>query len=340
MHVEGRRPSADRDPERGTEIVQGLGRAERDRIAALRSSGQFFWLDISLSETRLADLGEVLDLPERALQALNVRPAHPGSQKLYADGDCVVFRYGCYIEAADVAGGSAYRTRSLAVQVLVSSDYMLTVHAERVSLPRALDPHLAAGRTRQYVVYAVLEAMVDSAFDALDEVEAELDALAMMSADLRGGRVRMATLRAITARLTRMRRGFGPNRAHSQRIGLEIEGLHGLETDDERYLDRLAEQVDRLANAIESASETMATLVDLRLNETSYWLTVVATIFLPLTFITGFFGMNFGWMTDLIDTQLAFLLLGVGGCGAAVLVVWRFLVRTLPVEADRAGQRR
>jgi magnesium transporter len=320
--------------------VQGIGGEERDRIAMLRSRGQFFWLDISLSETRLADLGETLDLPERALQPLNVRPAQPGSQKLYADGDYVVFPYGCYIEAADVEGESVYRTRSLAVQILVSSNYILTVHAERDSLPRALAPHLPGGRTSQYVVYAVLEAMVDSAFDALDEVEAELDALAMMSADLRGGRVRMATLRAITARLTRMRRGFGPNRAHFQRIGLEIEGLHGLETDGERYLDRLAEQVDRLANAIESTSDTMATLVDLRLNETSYWLTVVATIFLPLTFITGFFGMNFGWMTDQIDTELAFLLLGVGACVAAVLVVWRFLVRALPVEADRARQRR
>ena len=51
----------------------------------------------------------------------------------------------------------------------------------------------------------------------------------------------------------------------------------------------------------------MAKLIDLRLNETIYWLTVVATIFLPLTFMTGFFGMNFGWMVGEIDTAAAFL---------------------------------
>ena len=43
------------------------------------------------------------------------------------------------------------------------------------------------------------------------------------------------------------------------------------------------------------------------MNETMYWLTVVATIFLPLTFLTGFFGMNFGWMVGEIDTEPAFL---------------------------------
>ena len=50
--------------------------------------------------------------------------------------------------------------------------------------------------------------------------------------------------------------------------------------------------------------------MDLRMNETMYWLTVVATIFLPLTFLTGFFGMNFGWMVGQIDTEIAFLTLG------------------------------
>jgi Mg2+ and Co2+ transporter CorA len=77
----------------------------------------------------------------------------------------------------------------------------------------------------------------------------------------------------------------------------------------------------------------MAALIDLRLNETSYWLTVMATIFLPLTFITGFFGMNFEWMVGEVDTELAFWLLGIGSPVVGVLLIWRLVVHGSPVQA-------
>ena len=95
-------------------------------------------------------------------------------------------------------------------------------------------------------------------------------------------------------------------------------------------------QLNRLVEAIDAAADGMAKLIDLRLNETIYWLTVVATIFLPLTFVTGFFGMNFAWMVERIDTGLAFVALGIGapvlGAALTLLLVRR---RGTPVEPDR-----
>ena len=122
----------------------------------------------------------------------------------------------------------------------------------------------------------------------------------------------MGTLRAISLRLTTMRRQLGPQRGIFERISEEIGQVAGLEADSERYFERIYEQLNRAVDGIDAASDSMTKLIDLRLNETMYWLTVVATIFLPLTFMTGFFGMNFGWLVNRIDTPAAFAIFGVG----------------------------
>jgi magnesium transporter len=51
-------------------------------------------------------------------------------------------------------------------------------------------------------------------------------------------------------------------------------------------------------------------------------LTLVATVFLPLTFVTGFFGQNFGWMVGHIRSSWAFFGLGIGAEIATVAILF------------------
>jgi magnesium transporter len=302
------------------EVVEGLDAAARERIRSLLAGERFFWLDVRLDDVGREGLRSALELPDGALDALVAfGHGHPPTRKFHADETHVVFAFAAY-----------HGSNPVEVHVLVSGDYLLTLHEEEISLPELLEPYMPEGRSEQYIVYAVIDAMVGSAFDELTDIEASLDDLAVMSTDLRGGQLRMTALRTTSARLSIMRRRYSPLRGVFERLGDEIGAVKGLETDHERYFDRIGAQLNRLVEAIDAAANALATLIDLRLNETNYWLTVVATIFLPLTFITGFFGMNFGWMVGEIDTQLAFWLLGVGAPVVGVLLILRVVVRGSP----------
>ena len=74
-----------------TEVLYALDAAERERIAALRAEGRFFWLDVSLRETSRDDLVEALGVPEHALRVLTGSGDALASRRSHADRNSVVF---------------------------------------------------------------------------------------------------------------------------------------------------------------------------------------------------------------------------------------------------------
>jgi magnesium transporter len=321
-----------------SEIVESLAGADRERISSLRAAGTFFWIDLCADDVSPADAGEALDIEEGGLRPLlDFGRGERPSRRFHADRRHVVFPFHCYLEEGSAEGDEPPGLYAIEVNVLIHGDYLLTVHRERVSLPSVLPGYNAEGRSEEYVVYAVLDAMVTTAFDSLSDTELALEGLQVLTTDSVGGaRVRMGTLRAINLRLTTMRRQMGPQRGIFERIGEEVSQVENLQGDKERYFERIHQQLNRLVEGIDAAADTMAKSMDLRMNETMYWLTVVATIFLPLSFLTGFFGMNFTWMIERIDTALAFFALGIGGSAVATVLIW-FAVRRrgTPVQPDQ-----
>ncbi len=320
-----------------SEIVEGLGAGELERIAALRAEGHFFWADICIDEHSGEELGEAFEIPSHALRPL-LSFGHVGkpSRKFHADADHVVFPFHCYLEGDAARNTEEEWMEAIEVNVLVNGDYILTVHREPISLPEMLPEYSTEGRSEQYVVYVVLDAMVATAFDALSATELALEGLQVLAGETGNARVRAGTLRAINVRLTRMRRRLGPLRGRFERMGQEIGQVRGLVSDSERYFERVYEQLNRLIDGIDAASDSMAQVMDMRMNETIYWLTVVATIFLPLTFMTGFFGMNFGWLVGEIETPVAFFALGIGGPILSTFLIWLAIRRRgTPVQPDQ-----
>ena len=100
------------------------------------------------------------------------------------------------------------------------------------------------------------------------------------------------------------------------------------------HLKLVNEEVHGQREALASVLHANMTVISLkqtelgvRQNDAMKTLTIIATIFLPLSFITGFFGMNFGWMTDHIDSIWDFVGLGGGTLIASCVVLWAYFRR-------------
>src|SRR2546429_363469 len=119
--------------------------------------------------------------------------------------------------------------------------------------------------------------------------------------------------------LVGMRKAVSPQRDTFASLMGRIGELPGLAEEDERYfrdvydhLIRISDMIDSYRDLLTSAMDVYLSTVSNRLNAVMKQLAVIATIFLPLSWLTGFFGQNFGWLVGEIGHWEAFVGVGVG----------------------------
>ena len=119
--------------------------------------------------------------------------------------------------------------------------------------------------------------------------------------------------------LVGMRKAISPQRDTFARLTGGIADLPGFGQEDDRYfrdiydhLIRISDLIDSYRDLLTGAMDVYLSTVSNRLNDVMKKLTVIATIFLPLAWVTGFFGQNFGWMVGQIRSPAIFFTLGIG----------------------------
>ncbi len=93
------------------------------------------------------------------------------------------------------------------------------------------------------------------------------------------------------------------------------------------HLIRIADIVDGYRDLLSGVMDTHVSTVSNRLNVVMKQLTIIATIFLPLSYLTGFFGQNFTFLIGHVTGRLPFLAFGLGLELATVLVLLYFFRR-------------
>jgi Mg2+ and Co2+ transporter CorA len=102
----------------------------------------------------------------------------------------------------------------------------------------------------------------------------------------------------------------------------------------------IADQRELLRQMLEANMAVISveqTRVSVQQNRTIQQLTILATIVLPLTFITGFFGQNFGWLVDHIKGFPAFLVYGIGGLVVPLVLLITWMRLRMPHVDTRAA---
>jgi magnesium transporter len=107
--------------------------------------------------------------------------------------------------------------------------------------------------------------------------------------------------------------------------GVTDEGLRYLR-DIYDHLIRISDLVDGYRDLLSGVMDTHLSTVSNRLNVVMKQLTIIATVFLPLSFLTGFFGQNFAWLVNHITGVWPFFVFGVGvevAAAAGLLYLFR-----------------
>ncbi|HEX2707449.1 MAG TPA: magnesium/cobalt transporter CorA [Solirubrobacterales bacterium] len=302
-----------------------LDSIDRDSIAGLLERDEYFWLDLTdPGKDEIDALGEIFSFHPLALEDMLKRGQRP---KLDDFGD---YMFLVYHGVGEVEDGSQIALEE--VHAFLSGGYIVTSHQGRCSALEEARERLEAKspRSEQFVIYRVLDGLTDTFFPVLDRLDERMERLDGEIFD-RPMPSQLEEITTLRRELVALRRVVTPQRDLLARGVDDILEIPGLEADSRNYFRdvydhaiRISDQIDSYRDLLAGTRDAYLSVVSNRLNQITKQLTVVATIFLPLSFIVGFFGQNFKWLVEGIGSEAEFLILGIGSLLLSVigLLIW------------------
>jgi magnesium transporter len=297
-----------------------------EKISELVAEGGFFWLDLDQPDAEdFQVLREVFRFHPLAIEDSE----HFGQRAKIDTYDDFAFLV--------LYGASTDEDRLVEVHCFYSERYLVTVHRDEAPAFTEVRDRLAKlAKPIEHpprLLYRIVESLVDSFFPILADFDDRIDDLETQTF-VNATDAQLQEIFGMKRLLVGLRKAVTPERDMFARLASGIESLPGLTPDDERYfrdvydhLIRISDLIDSYRDLLTSSMDVYLSTVSNRLNSVMKQLTVIATIFLPLSWLTGFFGQNFGWLVRHIGGWETFVALGLGTELTALAILLAFFKR-------------
>ena len=271
-----------------------------DEIITWKNSAGITWINMECFDrteevNRLAELFKIHPLTVEDVLETSQRP----KTEEFDDYLFITFK------AVNPSSGLEFEHMSL----IVTSDTVLTFQEKPGDYFDGIRKRILnnAGRIRRmgadYLAYAIIDAVVDEYFIILDSLGSDIEEFEDRAVDEKDETF-IDDIQSIKQKLLKVRRVVWPLRESlsllmhldSKRMGTELEP----------FLKDLYDHIIQAAETVETYRELVAGIMEVnlsaasnRLNKVMKVLTIISTIFIPLTFIVGVYGMNFHFMPEL-----------------------------------------
>ncbi len=292
-----------------------LTEVDEQRIAGQLERHEYFWLDLHAPTAEAFErVGGMLGLHPVAMEDTREFGQRP-KVDVYESHVLVVFF------TARRTGEDEPVAVPIEVHVYVSGDFVVTVRQEACDLLDELHDTLIPEDTaaEDYLVYRIFDSLTDAWYPVINAIETRVDGLEA-EVFVRARREQLARIYRLRQEVREHHRLVSEQRDNFQPAAEAIRNLAGLTRGSKEYLRDVGDHLSQVAGELHRQHEDVMSLAQTyfnansdRLNQTATRLTVVGTIFVTWTLVTGFFGQNFGWLVRHVESENDFLIFGIGG---------------------------